>query len=56
MYCSDELPELQKQSEFCILEVRDVKGELTTSCQCKVTVKDGAFMQRVMKPESIPGY
>nr|XP_033474947.1 trichohyalin isoform X2 [Epinephelus lanceolatus] len=43
---SDKLPELQKQSEFCILEVRDVKGELTTSCQCKLTVKDGAFMQR----------
>lgn len=52
MCCSCQVPELQKQREPCILEIRDVEEDLATLSRCKQTVKDGAFTVRVMKPKS----
>lgn len=52
MCCSCQLHELQRQRESCSLEVRDMEEELATLSQRKQTLKDRAFTERVMKPES----
>ncbi|TKS78680.1 hypothetical protein D9C73_012493 [Collichthys lucidus] len=45
---SCQVPELQKQREPCILEIRDVEEDLATLSRCKQTVKDGAFTPGVI--------
>ncbi len=52
MCCSCQLHELQRQRESCSLEVKDTEEERATLSQRKQTLKDGAFMERVMNPES----